>query len=118
MSIFSNDKKASERPDPPETVKSEFNSRIKTIQTVLQTHKAIFFNLFVLVSGLLTPDHYGRLGPMIWDDLMTDLHAMTIIPVSFHSRVFLHWTDKFSAMLPSNAVCGKDTRAVHCLSRR
>lgn len=82
MSIFSIDKKASERSEVPETSGSEFDSRMKSIQTVLQARKATFFNLLVLVSGLLTADHYARLGPIVWADLLSKLHMSATVPVS------------------------------------
>ena len=99
MSIFSIDKKTSERPEVSEISGSEFDSRMKSIQAVLQARKATFFSLLVLVSGLLTPDHYARLGPIVWDDLLSKLHGSATVPVSSFAECL------FRAMLTNCQLC-------------
>lgn len=71
-------------------------------------------NLLVSVSGMLEPDHYPRLGPMLWHECLLDPLGTSAAAVSMScglSRSFQ--TYPYQGMLLIHAVRGENTRGMY-----
>ncbi|KAI0828677.1 hypothetical protein BC628DRAFT_1316176 [Trametes gibbosa] len=66
-----------------ELSKEVFGDRIVTLRALAERHKSTGLELLVTVSGLLTPDDYLRLAPILWYRHMDDHATHVVASASF-----------------------------------
>ncbi|KAJ3556564.1 hypothetical protein NM688_g1961 [Phlebia brevispora] len=113
ISILSLEKKASEQSDTSESPESGFTSRGKRVEAILKARKAIPLNLLVLVSGLVTSEHYVRLGPAVWKGLLNDLRASSVIPTCFLAMQFAEKKAEQFKVMVEDELSNSDPRVRH-----
>ncbi len=59
-----------------------FADRIEFLTLSSRMLKAAALELLVSISGLLTPEDYIRLAPVLWNQCMDEVEARVIAPVS------------------------------------
>ena len=67
--------------DPP-VPGGPFEDRIEFLSSASRVLKSAALELLVSISGLLTPEDYIRLAPVLWNRCMDETEARVIAPVS------------------------------------
>lgn len=63
-------------------LKNSFKERIDFLTSTSHMLKAATLELLVSISGLLAPDDYVRMAPVLWNHCMDEQEARVIAPVS------------------------------------
>ena len=84
MSVFSIDRKVSSRPDI-DADDDTYTAKLKRLNSLFQASEAVSLELFVLVSALLGPEYFDKLGPYLWSDLLDASNPAFLPPVCSRS---------------------------------
>lgn len=62
-----------------------FDARIMMLQSLIDKRISTTLELLVTISGLLQPNDYMQLGPILWYKHLDNVASHVIAPVSFTS---------------------------------
>ncbi len=87
-----------------DTSKEVFSDRLTTLRGLIDKQKSIGLALLVTVSGLLTPNDYLRLAPILWYRHLDDHATHIVAPVNGLIPCLMSNADHFLDMLPDHAM--------------